>query len=74
VLICLSAPSRAAVDDLVRKAVAGGAKTPNEAKDYGFMYQHGYEDLDGHLWEVMHMDEAAAAQAMAEQKPDGKAG
>lgn len=59
VLLCVSADSREAVDELVRKAVAGGATTPRPPKDYGFMYQHGYQDLDGHLWEVMYMDPAA---------------
>lgn len=59
VLLCVSAESREAVDELVRKAVAGGAATPRPPKDYGFMYQHGYQDLDGHLWEVMYMDPAA---------------
>ncbi len=56
VILSLSAQSRAGVDELVAKAVAAGATTPNEAKDYGFMYQHGYQDLDGHLWEVIYMD------------------
>jgi predicted lactoylglutathione lyase len=56
VLLCLSVESRAKVDELVSKAVAAGAKTPNAPKDYGFMYQHGYEDLDGHLWELVYMD------------------
>ncbi|RNF82058.1 VOC family protein [Montanilutibacter psychrotolerans] len=60
VLLCVSAESRAAVDALVDKAIAAGANSPNEAKDYGFMYQRGYEDLDGHVWEVMHMDPDAA--------------
>ncbi|MET0987000.1 MAG: VOC family protein [Steroidobacteraceae bacterium] len=55
-ILALSVESRAAVDDLVKKAVAAGAATPVEPKDYGFMYQHGYEDLDGHLWEVFYMD------------------
>lgn len=56
VLVCLSADSRAEVDDLVRKAVAGGGKTPNAPQDHGFMYGHGFEDLDGHLWELVYMD------------------
>jgi predicted lactoylglutathione lyase len=60
VLIALSANSRAEVDALISKAVAAGATTPNPAKDYGFMYQHGYQDLDGHLWEVFWMDPVAA--------------
>lgn len=59
VLIALSAESRAAVDDLVAKAVAAGGTTPMPAKDYGFMYQHGYQDLDGHMWEVVWMDPKA---------------
>jgi len=60
VLVALSAESRDEVDELVRKAVAAGGTTPNESKDYGFMYQHGYQDLDGHLWEVFYMDPNAA--------------
>jgi uncharacterized protein len=59
-IVALSAETRADVDSLVAKAVAAGAKTPNPAKDYGFMYQHGYQDLDGHLWEVFWMDPNAA--------------
>lgn len=56
VLIALSCESREQVHDLVRKAVAAGGKTYSEPKDYGFMVQHGFEDLDGHIWEVMWMD------------------
>ena len=59
VLVCLSCESRDAVDALVRKAVAAGASTPNPAKDMGFMYGHGYQDLDGHLWELVYMDMSA---------------
>lgn len=57
-LLALSCESRDEVDALVSKAVAAGAATPMESKDYGFMYQHGFEDLDGHQWEVFWMDEA----------------
>jgi predicted lactoylglutathione lyase len=56
VLICLSCDSRAEVDGQVAKAVAGGGRTYNEPKDHGFMYQHGYEDPDGHIWELAWMD------------------
>ena len=64
VLICLSCESRAEVDALVAKAVAAGGKTPRPVQDYGFMYSHGFEDLDGHIWELMHMDLAAAPKHM----------
>lgn len=58
VLLALSCDAREEVDALVAKAVAAGAATPIAPKDYGFMYQHGFEDLDGHQWEVFWMNEA----------------
>ncbi|HEY9223526.1 MAG TPA: VOC family protein [Variovorax sp.] len=59
VLLCLSCESRAQVDELVAKAVAAGGSTPTKAQDHGFMYQHGYQDLDGHVWELMYMEPGA---------------
>ncbi len=56
VLLCLSCDSRAAVDDMAAKARAAGGAWPNEPKDHGFMYQHGFEDLDGHMWELAYME------------------
>ncbi len=56
VLLGLSAESREAVDELVNKAIAAGGKAPNDKQDQGFMYGWGYEDLDGHLWEIFWMD------------------
>jgi len=56
VLIALDCASRGEVDAMVRKAVAAGATTPMKAQDHGFMYQHGFTDLDGHMWEVFWMD------------------
>lgn len=61
-LLALSCDAREEVDTIVAKAIAAGAATPIPAKDHGFMYQHGFEDLDGHLWEVFWMDEAAFPQ------------
>lgn len=56
VILALSVDTREAVDAMVEKAKSVGATTPMPPKDYGFMYQHGFEDLDGHLWEVFYMD------------------
>ena len=61
VLVCLSCDSREEVDALVRKAVAAGGRSYKEAKDHGFMYDHGFEDPDGHIWELVWMDPKAAA-------------
>ena len=55
-IVCIAVDSRSAVDSLVDKALAFGAAAAGETRDYGFMYQRGYQDLDGHLWEVIHMD------------------
>ena len=55
VLTCVACSSRAEVDKLVGLARAHGAKVPRPAQDHGFMYAHGYEDLDGHTWELIHM-------------------
>ena len=56
VLVCLSMDSRKEVDETISKAVAGGATTFTKPIDYGFMYSHSYQDLDGHIWELIHMD------------------
>ncbi len=66
VLICVSADSREDVDAMVAKAgAAGGRADPSPKQDHGFMYGRGFEDPDGHIWEVMWMDTAAAEKAMA---------
>jgi len=54
-ILALALASRAQVDEQVAQAVAGGGKA-STAQDHGWMYQHGFEDLDGHLWEVFWMD------------------
>jgi predicted lactoylglutathione lyase len=55
VLVALSCSSDDEVKELVRKASAAGGKPVREAQDHGFMYQHGFEDPDGHIWELVHM-------------------
>ena len=59
VLVCLSCDSREEVDALVKKALAAGGTAPNAPQDHGFMYGHGFEDLDGHVWELVWMDPSA---------------
>ena len=62
VLVCLSFENREQVDEMVRNARAAGGTTYNEPKDHGFMYQHGFQDLDGHIWELIYMDPSATEQ------------
>jgi hypothetical protein len=62
VLLCISADSRAEVDDVVGKAgSAGGVIDPSPVDEYDFMYGRSFEDLDGHLWGVNWMDFEAMA-------------
>ena len=63
VLLAMSENSRADVDATLTKALKAGAREPRPADDYGFMYQRGFEDLDGHTWEVIWMDVAAFMKA-----------
>jgi hypothetical protein len=58
VLVCLQVESRAEVTALVNKAIEAGGAAYKEPQDHGFMYGHGFQDLDGHLWEIIYMDSA----------------
>ena len=62
VLVCLSCDSRNEVDDLVQKAVAAGGNTFQDPQDHGFMYGRSFQDLDGHVWELVWMDPSAIAK------------
>ncbi len=57
-LVALSAESRDDVDELVGKALAAGGQPAGDPMDQGFMYGHSFQDLDGHVWEVVWMDPA----------------
>jgi predicted lactoylglutathione lyase len=62
VLTCLSADSRQHVDETIEKAIAAGGKPWKPSLEQGPMYGGSFQDLDGHVWELMHME------APAEQK------
>ena len=57
VINCLSADSRAQVDELVARAIAAGGKPWQPAIDEGPMYGGSFQDPDGHVWELMHMEQ-----------------
>ncbi|MEY2674329.1 MAG: hypothetical protein RLZZ514_894 [Actinomycetota bacterium] len=48
--------SKADVISLSEKAHALGARKVNEPQDLGFMFSWGFEDLDGHLWDLFWMN------------------
>jgi predicted lactoylglutathione lyase len=63
VLTALLVESRARVDALVDTALKAGATEAREAMDYGFMYGRSFNDLDGHIWEIIHMDPGHVQQS-----------
>jgi predicted lactoylglutathione lyase len=56
VLVCINAESREKVDEMFNKAISLGGNSYRPAQDHGFMYAQAFQDLDGHIWEVMWMD------------------
>lgn len=65
-IVAVSAESREAVDAFADAALGAGGTPANEPMDHGFMYGRSFNDPDGHLWEVMWMDPAAAEQGPTE--------
>jgi len=61
-ILCLSAESRRGVDELVDKAMEAGARQAKEPMGQGPMYCRSFYDLDGHLWEILHMDPSGLDQ------------
>lgn len=59
VINCLSAQSREEVDAFVSRALAGGGRAWLDRIEDGPMYGHSFADPDGHVWEVLHMDDPA---------------
>lgn len=60
VLTCLSVDSKAKVDEMLDAALEAGATEARDPMDYGFMYGRSFNDLDGHIWEIIWMDPRAA--------------
>lgn len=58
VLTCLSADSREAIDERSPRpwTPAAGRGSPSRTST-PTMYGHSFQDLDGHVWELMHMEQ-----------------
>jgi predicted lactoylglutathione lyase len=59
VIVALSIESREKVDQVINKAIEAGGRESREPQDDGWMYGRSFEDIDGHLWEIIYMDESA---------------
>ncbi|MGH3815316.1 MAG: VOC family protein [Pseudonocardiaceae bacterium] len=62
VILALGVESRQQVDELVDKALAAGGQPGSFSNDESFMYGRSFQDLDGHLWEVLYMDPTVALE------------
>lgn len=67
-IIALSAESRQKVDEMIRRVIEAGGKETREPQDHGWMYGRSFEDINGHLWEIIYMDE----EALKKQQASGK--
>lgn len=59
VITCLSVESRTRVNQLVDRALAQGGREVREPEDHGFMFGRSFSDLDGHIWEIIYMNQSA---------------
>jgi uncharacterized protein len=67
-LLALTAESRGKVDEMIDKAVAAGGTEYRKAQDYGWMYGRAFQDINGHIWEILYMDESAMPEEMKKKK------
>jgi predicted lactoylglutathione lyase len=65
VLNALSFESRAEVDEMADKALNSGGSPNTETQDHGWMYGRSFQDPDGHIWELLYMDESQLSQPPA---------
>ncbi len=59
VIVALSTESREKVDQMINKVIEAGGKEHRKPQDHGWMYGRSFEDINGHLWEVIYMDKNA---------------
>ncbi|MGH9980159.1 MAG: VOC family protein [Nitrososphaeraceae archaeon] len=59
VILALSAESREQVDNMITKVNEAGGREYMKSQDYGWMYHRGFEDINGHIWEIVYMDESS---------------
>lgn len=57
VLLCLTVDSKEQVDRIVATAIAAGGKRWKPTFTDGAIYGGSFQDLDGHVWELMYAGE-----------------
>ena len=67
-ILALSVNSRKEVDEMMDKVKRAGGTEPRPAQDHRWMYGRSFEDMDGHRWEVFHMDMSKMPNEMKQKK------
>jgi predicted lactoylglutathione lyase len=68
VIIALSTESREKVDQMLQNVIKAGGKESRKPQDHGWMYGRSFEDLNGHLWEIIYMDEKALKENYSQEQ------
>ena len=68
VIIALSTQSREKVDQMLQNVIKAGGKESRKPQDHGWMYGRSFEDLNGHLWEIIYMDEKALKENYSQEQ------
>lgn len=63
-LVALTAENREKVDEMIDKVIGAGGTEYRKAQDYGWMYGRAFQDINGHIWEILYMDESAMPEEM----------
>ena len=59
VIVALSVEGREKVDKMINKAIEAGGREYREPQNHGWMYGRSFEDINGHIWEIIYMDKSA---------------
>jgi uncharacterized protein len=70
VIVALSAESREKVDQMMKRVLEAGGKESRDPQDHGWMYGRSFQDIDGHLWEIIYMNETALQKESKKSNPD----
>ena len=68
VITAISVESREEVDEMIENVTEAGGEEYRKASDYGWMYSRAFLDLDGHIWEVVYMDETKMPEEMKQKE------
>lgn len=68
VITALSTESREKVDQMLENVIKAGGKEYRKPQDHGWMYGRSFEDLNGHIWEIIYMDEKALKENYGQEQ------